>query len=108
MVIAVGMNTAPQNAFDGFIYASSGYHVADASTGTRLATICDGYMASAPPVPAGTVCGHYPNYQVSAWSGTTRPAPADHRCGGGALSPDSAMIAHRPGRPTLVTLLFYD
>ena len=108
LVIAVGMNTPPQNAFDGFIYARSGYHVADASTGTRLATVCDGYMASAPPVPAGTVCANYPNYQVSDWSGTTRPAPADHGCGGGALSPDGAMIADCQGSPTVITLVVQD
>src|SRR5712692_7824780 len=108
LVIAVGMNTPPQNAFDGFIYARSGYHVADASTGTRLATVCDGYMASAPPVPAGTVCANYPNYQVSDWSGTTRPAPADQGCGGGALSPDGAMIADCQGSPTVVTLVVQD
>src|SRR5229473_8543350 len=108
LVIAVGMNTPPQNAFDGFIYARSGYHVADASTGTRLATICDGYVASVPPVPAGTVCTNYPNFQVSDWSGTTRPAPADHGCGGGALSPDGAMIADCQGSPAVVTLVVLD
>jgi hypothetical protein len=108
LVIAVGINTAPQNAFDGFIYAFSGYHVADASTGTRLATICDGYIASDPPVPAGTICANYPNVVVSDWSGTTRPAPADQGCNGGALSPDGSMIADCQGSPTVVTLVVLD
>jgi hypothetical protein len=105
LVIGVGLNVAPQNAFDGFIYGNRGYHVADASTGTRLATICDGYSASVPPVPAGTVCVKYPDYQVSDWNGTTRPAPPDQGCGGGALSPDGAMIADCQGSPTVVTLV---
>jgi len=108
LVIAVGINTPPQNAFDGFIYAFSGYHVADASTGTRLATICDGYLAAVPPVPAGTVCAKYPNFLVSDWSGTTRPAPADEGCNGGALSPDGAMIADCQGSPAVVTLVVQD
>ncbi len=108
LVIAVGMNTPPQNAWDGFIYALSGYHVADASTGTRLATICDGSIASDPPVPAGTVCGSFPNYVVSDWSGATRPAPADDGCVGGALSPDGLMIADCQGNPRIVTLVVRD
>jgi hypothetical protein len=105
LVIAVGVNAAPQNAFDGFIYAFSGYHVADASTGTRLVTICDGYSASVPPVPAGTVCVKYPDYLVSDWNGATRPAPPDQGCGGGALSPDGSMIADCQGSPAVVTLV---
>lgn len=108
LVIAVGANSAPQNSFDGFIYASSGYHVADASTGTRLATICDGYLASVPPVPAGTVCANYPQFVVSDWSGTTRPAPADQGCNGGALSTDGSMIADCQGSPAVVTLVVLD
>jgi hypothetical protein len=108
LVIAVGLNVAPQNAFDGFIYGYRGYHVADASTGTRLATICDGYSSSVPPVPAGTVCVKYPDYLVSDWNGTTRPAPPDQGCGGGALSPDGAMIADCQGSPTVVTLVVLD
>ena len=108
LVIAVGMNTAPQNAWDGFIYAMSGYHVADASTGTRLATICDGSIAYDPPVSAGTVCGSSPNYVVSDWSGTTRPAPADDGCVGGALSPDGLIIADCQGSPRVVTFVVGD
>src|SRR5712691_7745075 len=108
LVIAVGMNAAPQNAFDGFIYGYSGYHVADASTGTRLATICDGYSAAVPPVPAGTVCANYPKFVVSDWAGTTRPAPPDQGCNGGALSPDGSMIADCQGSPAVVTLVVPD
>jgi hypothetical protein len=108
LLIAVGANTHPQNAWDGFIYGYSGYHVADASTGTRLATICNGSNASDPPGPAGTVCGTFPNYVVSDWSGATRPAPADQGCGGGALSPDGSMVADCQGSPAVVTLVVRD
>jgi hypothetical protein len=108
LVIAVGINVAPQNAFDGFIYGFSGYHVADAATGTRLATVCEGYVASVPPVPAGTICAKYPNFVVSDWSGTTRPAPADQGCNGGALSSDGSMIADCQGSPAVVTLVVPD
>jgi hypothetical protein len=108
LVIAVGANAHPQNSYDGFVYGYSGYHVADASTGTRLATVCDGYIASVPPVPAGTVCANYPKFLVSDWSGTTRPAPADQGCNGGALSPDGSMIADCQGSPAVVTLVVVD
>ncbi|HEX9094838.1 MAG TPA: hypothetical protein VF990_01925 [Candidatus Dormibacteraeota bacterium] len=108
LVIAVGINAPPQQSFDGFWYAFSGYHIADASTGTRLATICDGYGASVPPVPAGAVCANYPKFEVSDWSGATRPAPADEGCNGGALSPDGSMIADCQGSPAVVTLVVLD
>src|SRR5216684_1522990 len=108
LVVAVGLNVAPQNAWDGFIYGNRGYHVADASTGTRLTTICDGYGASNPPVPAGTVCTSTSGSVVSDWSGATRPAPADDGCGGGALSPDGSMIADCQGSPRVVTLVVRD
>ena len=106
LVIGVGINVPPQNAYEGFAYAFRGYHVADPATGTRIATVCDGYDASGPPVPAGTVCVNYPNYEVSDWSGATRPAPSDGGCGGGALSPDGALIA--VCGPTGVTLVARD
>jgi len=107
LVIAVGVNSHPQSAWDGFLYGF-GYHVADASTGTRLATICDGSISFDPPVPAGTICGSIPNYVVSDWSGATRPAPADDGCVGGALSQDGSMIADCQGNPRVVTLVVRD
>jgi hypothetical protein len=92
LVIGVGLNVPPQNAYEGFAYAYRGYHVADATTGARVATVCDGYDSSGPPVPAGTVCVNYPNYEVSDWNGSTRASPAGG-CGGGVLSPDGSLIA---------------
>jgi hypothetical protein len=108
LVLGVGINAQPQNAWDGFVYGYRGYHVADPATGDRLATICDGYDASGPPVPAGTVCVNYPKYEVSDWSGTTRPIPQDAGCGGGALSPDGALIADCQGNPRTAALVARD
>ncbi|HEX2647808.1 MAG TPA: hypothetical protein VHO95_11325 [Candidatus Dormibacteraeota bacterium] len=109
LVIAAGINAQPQNAWDGFVYGVDGYHVADAATGVRLATVCGGgYEASQPPVPAGTVCVRYPNYEVSDWTGATRPAPHDAGCGGGALSPDGSLIADCQGNPRMATLVARD
>lgn len=90
LVIGVGINTHPQNAFEGFVYADSGYHVADSSTGTRIATVCNGYEAIGNPVPAGTGCVKYPTYLISDWTGATRSMPTPSR---GALSPDGEFIA---------------
>jgi hypothetical protein len=108
LVIGVGINAQPQNAYEGFAFGYRGYHVADATTGTRISTICDGYDAVAPPVPAGTVCTNSVVYEVSDWSGTTRVVPQDNGCGGGALSPDGALIADCQGNPRVITLVSRD
>jgi hypothetical protein len=110
LVIAVGINAHPQNAYEGFAYGYNGYHVADATTGTRISTVCNGYAALDPPVPAGTVCGSTTGttYEASDWSGTTRSVPADAGCGGGAISPDGALIADCQGSPRTVTLVARD
>lgn len=108
VVIAVGLNAQPQNAGEWFNYGYRGYHVADATTGARLATVCDGFDASAPPEPAGTVCVNYPTYLVSDWSGVSRSIPEDAGCGGGALSPDGSLIADCQGNPRTVSLLARD
>jgi hypothetical protein len=108
LVIAVGINVHPQNAYEGFAYGYNGYHVADATTGTRISTVCDGYTAVEPPVPAGTVCVKNTSYQASDWTGATRSIPADAGCGGGALSPDGALIADCQGNPRTATLVSRD
>src|SRR5258708_15491096 len=77
LVIAVGANAHPQNSYDGFIYGYSGYHVADGSTGTRLATVCEGYIASVPPGPAGPVRSTPPQLPVAHVRGTPAPPAAD-------------------------------
>lgn len=108
LVIALGLNARPQQAGEWFNYGYRGYHVADAATGARLATVCDGFNASAPPVPAGTVCVNYPTYRVSDWNAVSRSIPGDAGCGGGALSPDGSLIADCQGNPRTVSLLARD
>jgi hypothetical protein len=108
LVIGVGINAQPQNAYEGFAYGYRGYHVADATTGNRISAVCDGYDALAPPVPAGTVCSNGTVYEVSDWTGATRAIPADNGCGGGALSPDGSLIADCQGNPRTVALMSRD
>lgn len=109
LVIGVGANARPQNAWEGFEWAYEGYHVADATTGDRIATVCPGYGTfSTPPVPAGTMCVRSPKYEVSDWNGATRPIPQDAGCGGGALSPDGSLVADCQGNPRTATLVAVD
>jgi hypothetical protein len=108
LVIGVGINAQPQNAYEGFTYADRGYHVVDAATGNRIATVCDGFRASGPPVQAGSVCVNYPTYEVSDWSGATRSIPADNGSGGGVLSPDGVFVAQCGTTGNAVTLVGRD
>jgi hypothetical protein len=110
LVIGVGTNAHPQNAYEGYDYGDKGYHVADAANGNRLATICDGWNSINPPVAAGVVCAKAPSsYVVSDWTGSTRPtSTADAGCGGGALSPDGLLVADCTGSPRTVTLITKD
>lgn len=82
-------------------YAADSYHVVDAATGRRLATIC---TAAAPPQgpvePAGTLCGRF---QFVHWDGTQAPplvAPPDAGRYHIALSPDGtqALVGGAPVR----------
>ena len=108
IVIAVGRNAQPQNAYEGFERAEAGYHVADAATGTRIAAVCTGYQGSGPPVAAGSVCTNFPAHEVSDWSGVTRPLQGDSGCGGGVLAPDGLLVADCQGNPRTVTLVAKD
>jgi hypothetical protein len=105
LVIGVGINSQPQNAYEGFAYGYRGFHVADATSGARISTVCDGYSSSAPPVRAGTVCTNGTANLVSDWSGTTRVIPTDEGWGGGALSPDGSLIAECQGTPRAISLV---
>lgn len=107
LVIAVGLNVMPQNGGDWFNYGYRGYHVADATTGARLATVCDGFDASLPPVPAGTVCENAQTNLVSDWTGASRPIREEAACGG-ALSPDGSLIAGCHGDPRTTVLVARD
>lgn len=74
LVIALGLNLAPQNFFDGFAQAH-GYHVADAQSGQQLLTLCAGVDAYTPASPAGAECLRDSNAYVTSWDGATRAIP---------------------------------
>jgi hypothetical protein len=93
LVLGVGLNAAPQNAYEGFAYDEAGYHVANPSTGTRLATICANGFTGGPPVPAGTVCRTSSDYSVLDWSGASHSVPVGDQCRAGAVSPDGLFVA---------------
>ncbi len=96
LVIGVGINAAPQNFWEGFAYNQTGYHVADASTGVRIATICAGGATFGPPVTVGTSCQTGSSYTVSLWSGKTAISiPTGNSCGGGVVSSDGMVVADR-------------
>ena len=94
LVIALGINAPPQNAWDGFAHGH-GYHIADAQNGNRLLSLCDGGDSYIPESPAGTVCVQYPKASVVSWDGATRAVPMDGTCAMyGPLSP-TGVIATR-------------
>jgi len=96
LVIGVGFNSAPQNYWEGFEYTAAGYHVADASTGVRIATVCANGVTAGPPVLAGTSCHTSSSYTLTGWSGKTiRSIPAGDSCGGGVVSSDGMVVADR-------------
>jgi hypothetical protein len=92
LVMALGLNARPQNAWEGF-ERGHGYHVADAQTGVRLQSLCDGGDSYIPESPAGTACIRYPNGSVvSSWDGVSHPVPRDGSCDiWGPLSPTGVM-----------------
>lgn len=93
LVIGLGVNAAPQNAWEGFAYTNGGYHVANPANGTRLATICPNGNTGGPPSPAGTVCQSNSTYLVSDWTGATHAVPIGDQCRAGVLSPDGLLVA---------------
>jgi hypothetical protein len=109
--LAIGVAGGPygQNPCDICAYRAYEYHVADAATATRLATICSGRsgaVAFGLPTPAGIECEvHYGarDHQslLEGWDGSSRSIPSDV-CGvGGPVSPDGRQIAtvFRPQQP---------
>jgi hypothetical protein len=74
LVMAIGTNVSPQNIYDGFAEAH-GYHVADAQTGQRLLSLCDGEYALTPESPAGAVCLTNTTASVVSWDGNSRLLP---------------------------------
>jgi hypothetical protein len=95
LVMALGLNVPPQNAYEGF-ERGRGYHVADAASGNRLLSICDGGDSYWAEVPAGTICIHYPNVTLVTWDGDTKALGRENACApSGPLSPDGSYIAGR-------------
>jgi hypothetical protein len=108
LVIGVGRNAHPQNAYEGYDFADSGYHVADAANGNRIATVCDGLYTTI-PVAAGVACATTSGSEVSDWTGATRStSTTDTGCGGGALSPDGLLVADCSNNPRTITLIAKD
>ena len=94
LVMAMGFNAPPQNAYEGFT-RGNGYHVADAQTGARLLSLCDGGSAYGPESPAGFVCVNYPKATVFSWGGQGHSAPIDGACPiYGPLSPAGVMASN--------------
>ncbi|HVS05185.1 MAG TPA: hypothetical protein VHK65_03360 [Candidatus Dormibacteraeota bacterium] len=101
LVIGVAGGPYGQNPCDICAYRAYEYHVADATTATRLATICSGPSGAVSfglPTPAGIECEvHYGDSHhqslLESWDGSSRTIPSDV-CGvGGPVSPDGRQIA---------------
>jgi hypothetical protein len=94
LVMAIGLNARPQNAYEGFL-RGHGYHVADAQSGARIRSLCDGGDSSVPESPAGTVCYQSQKATVVSWDGSSRPVAQAGLCAvAGPLSP-AGMMATR-------------
>ena len=74
LVMALGINSPPQNSFDGFEPAF-GYHIVNAQTGARLLSLCTGKESYQPESPAGAVCIDLQTGSVTSWDGRSRPLP---------------------------------
>jgi hypothetical protein len=94
IVMAIGRNSPPQNGGEWF-ERGYGYHIADAQTGVRLQSVCEGGDSFTPESPAGTVCLLGQNAAVVSWDGVSRPLPKDGLCPKwGPVSP-AGVIASR-------------
>lgn len=99
LVMALGINVPPQNVYEGFSYGH-GYHIADAGTGNRLLSLCDGGDSYIPESPAGTVCVQYPNAAIVSWDGVTRAVPKAGTCPTwGPMSPNGTMASRTISPP---------
>lgn len=92
LVMAIGINAPPQNAFEGF-EGGRGYHIANAQTGDRIRSLCDGSDSSSVS-PAGAICSKYPSASVVTWDGASRQVPMEGMCAIlGPLSPVGVMAS---------------
>jgi hypothetical protein len=103
LVLAVSSISQVQNAGEWFM-SSSGFHVVDAATATRLNSICTDVGSSTPfPISSwGTPCSvttstngvSKGDYSVVSWDGVKKPVLAQDPCPStGPPSPDGALVA---------------
>ncbi|MDQ6709402.1 MAG: hypothetical protein M3Z11_02480 [Candidatus Dormibacteraeota bacterium] len=101
--LVIGVASVPygQNQCEICAYRPQEYHVVDATSGRRLATLCpaaSGGFSVTLPTPAGIECDVHSgdgSHQslLQGWDGTSRTIPSD-LCGiGGQLSPDGLRLA---------------
>jgi hypothetical protein len=74
LVMALGIDSPPQNLFDGFKPAT-GYHVVNAQTGARLLSLCTNKVGYQPESPAGAVCIDLQAGSTTSWDGRSRALP---------------------------------
>jgi hypothetical protein len=106
LVMALGLNVPPQNAYEGFTHGH-GYHVVDAATGNRLLSICEGGDSYNAEVPRGIICIHYPNVSLVSWDGISKSLGSENACAlTGPVAPDGSYIAGRScdGSGTIIVL----
>lgn len=101
LILGVGGGPYGQNPCGLCAYTPDEYHVADPTTGKRLATICPtsaGGFSAGLATPAGIECeltfgGAQHQSLIEAWDGSSHRVPTDV-CGvRGPLSPDGSQIA---------------
>jgi hypothetical protein len=103
LVMAIRRNFPPQNIGEWF-ERGHGYHIADAQTGTRLQSVCEGGDSFVPESPAGTLCSKDPDNSVASWDGAIRPLPKEGTCPAswGPLSPEGVMAKICDVRGTVI------
>ncbi|MEA2636273.1 MAG: hypothetical protein QOH92_3040 [Chloroflexota bacterium] len=74
LVMALGINSPPQNSFDSF-EAAHGYHVVNAQTGARLLTVCAGKESYVPESAGGAVCIDLQTGSMTSWDGQSHALP---------------------------------
>jgi hypothetical protein len=74
LVMALGINSPPQNSIDGFEPAF-GYHIVNAQTGARLLSLCTGKESYQPESPAGAICIDLQAGSTTSWDGRSRALP---------------------------------
>jgi hypothetical protein len=92
VVLAVGPAFVQQGAENPYT-AFAGYHVVDATTGSRVATMCADGAPIGPLTPAGTLCSNASGLTVRGYDGKSRPIPQAVGPNCLALSPDGTRVA---------------